>query len=87
MMTVNKLHDAIRYFSPRLADAVRVYREDPDTVITLSETEDGRVEFTHGFGHGVAQNHRIALEGMGQMYLVMEGQPGSHRREDGGSDD
>lgn len=83
----DKLYATIRSLRGRIRLAWMVFREDPDEVVTLTETEGGSVEFRNRFGVGIAGNHRTALEGIAQQYGLFLGQRGMTDGEDGDADD
>jgi hypothetical protein len=80
---MGKLYAAIRSFRCRLGFAWMVFREDPDEVVAMSETEGGSVGFRHAFGVGIAGNYRKALEGIAIQYGLFHGEPGLTGNETG----
>lgn len=70
---MDKPYVAIRRFMGRLRKAWRVFREDPDEVITLTErAADGRIEYTHfpPPGYGTAKSREMALHGVNMLYKM-----------------
>lgn len=59
---------AVSSFTERVRKAWRVFREDPDEVVTVTDRDDGAVNYTHQSGSGVARDREVAMVCLANRY-------------------